>query len=152
MKGLTMNEAFRTEVVETDAGPYTINLFPDYDAMNPMTDWDHEGMAFYIDGHLDTLGTSKAANALRTWLKDGYRREEIEQRYRLYKAMFGGWTLVTGTGWSYPQESWTWYVLADSEWTDPYSAANGTMESVEVDSAQRLGQANLVGAGFVGII
>jgi hypothetical protein len=190
-----MNKAYRTEEIESDAGTYKIELFSDYDAESPL-DWDNEGLAVYVTGRddLDQLGDSREANALRTWIKDGHDTEGIARRYQLFKAMFGSeWSLAHGTGWGYPSDFWTWYVLADKDWTDPVSAANNLMDIyqhwaqggfcgfvvttpngdfgdscwgfdsddaamyqandfIEIDAAQRLGQANLVGAGFVGIV
>lgn len=72
-------DAYRTETVDTPAGEYTVELHYDEDAANPLTDWDHQGMAFWVNyGNSRYIETNTlndadddAANALRTWVADG---------------------------------------------------------------------------------
>lgn len=123
-----MTEAFRTETVATDAGEYVIELFYDDSAENPLTDYDHPGMAFRITedrGHVvhDTLSDADSAgNALRSLMEE-HDGDELIRRYDKYRAITNTpWILVSGSGNGYSQSHWwNWSVLVDmTEW--PYDA------------------------------
>jgi hypothetical protein len=204
--------AYRTEQIETPAGVYTVELHPEDNPPNPLTDMDNEGMAFYVVGNregveTDTLNDADdAGHAVKAWISDEHHISEIERRFAKWKAITGSpWILVTGSGFN-SYESYGWMVLVNTGLTyrasdgkdypalpRPVQTAHATMNDyqtwadggicgfitkspsgevidsvwgfydndealeggktiAECDAADRLDAANLVGAGFVGIV
>lgn len=131
------DEAFWTEKIETDAGEYTIELFYDKDADNPLTNWDHPGMAFLITSarktYQDTLSDAGRAGEAFVYFDDiDSDRDVIQHRFDKWRAIAGSpWILVSGSG--YDQSHWwNWSVLVDSsQWSDvdtTHAAARDTMD------------------------
>lgn len=130
--------AFRTETVDTPAGTYTVELHFDEDSENPLTDWDHEGMAFYVTSvdysrtHavVDTMeDADRAGDVLRQLVSD-HNQDEVERRYRKWAAITGSpWVLVTGSDSSSRSDFYRWYVLVKGiEFTpSPAFSAHATM-------------------------
>lgn len=132
---------YRTEYIYTSAGRYTVELHYDEDSPNPLTDWDQEGMAFYVVGNregvtTDTLDdaaqtltatgvsfSDAPASALRTWIAQEHYVDDIERRFAKWKAITGSpWILVTGKGFN-SYESYGWMVLVNTALT--YRASDG---------------------------
>lgn len=115
-----MSEPYRTETVDTEAGEYTIELHYEDDPSNPLTDWDHPGMGFFVVGNRDgemanTLDEVRdpAGNALRTWIANEHHVTDIERRFALWRAITGSpWILVTGSGYDM-REAYGWMALVD---------------------------------------
>ena len=194
--------------VETDAGEYTIIEYVDTDAgESPLDEHDHEGMELYVytwgnwgkwDNYYANTGGTPASRALEYFISEygGDDGADVERRMRL-------WLRITGTPATFVSDavntysdSYHYFALVDSTWTDPRQAARAVMsewrawaigevygyvvegpdgshidscwgfigdesrgymleqarDSVESDAGERLDTANLVGAGFVGII
>lgn len=144
-----MSNALDTIEVDTDAGEYVVNVYGDIDAENPLTSWDHPGMAFYVDGR-DSITTDTLSDADRvgdvlgrimSTVDELYPRlhdvdEETRRRYDKWRAITGSpWQLFTGSDNGNVQgHQWNWYVLIDtSEYVnnviDPGNAVRGTMQT-----------------------
>lgn len=123
-------DAYRTEKIETPAGIYTVELHYDDMDQNPLTDWDQEGMAFFVVGSrhgemVNTLDevTDATGNAIRTWIADEHHVDDIQRRFALWRAITGSpWVLVTGDDYDMDQ-AYGWMVLVDTSTT--YVASDG---------------------------
>lgn len=145
-----MSNALDTITVDTDAGEYRVEVSYDDSPENPLTSWDHPGMAFYVDGRnsitTDTLSDADRAGdvlgRIMSTVDELYPRlhdvdEETQRRYDKWRAIAGSpWQLFTGSDNGNQQgHQWNWYVLVDvTEWTGEFadkieSAVRSTMES-----------------------
>lgn len=136
-----MTEAFLTETVDTDAGVYTIELFYDQNAENPLTNWDHTGMAFLLSGdrgafHDSMSDADRAGEVLSHWrIHQGFDETQTERRFDKWRAITGSpWILVTGSGNGYDQSHWWyWSVLVDTtEFPDVDTARKAAIETMNV--------------------
>jgi hypothetical protein len=131
---------YATEKIDTPAGEYAIELAYDADADNPLTDWDNPGIAVKVDWHsyggrwsnmVDTLAdASDAANPIETWLNDGHDLDDIERRYKKWRAITGSpWQLFTGEDSASRSDWYRWIVLVDTrDYADPEKTARATMD------------------------
>lgn len=129
---------FRTETVDTPAGTYTVELHSDEDSENPLTNWDHDGMAFYTHGHQlitnDTMDDAgRAGDVLRQLISD-YNQDNVTRRYAKWAAITGSpWVLVADSDSSSQSDFYRWYVLVDHSYgdfdmpADPTGLANAVM-------------------------
>lgn len=206
-------DAYSTETITTDAGDYTVALHTDMDAENPLTNWDHTGMGFWVNYNssryveTDTLPDNDAARVLRTWVADEHDQDDVMRRYNKWRAITGStWVLVAGEDSASRSDHYGWFGLVNTAETyvasdgntypvfaDPVGALKLTMDTyrtwaagevcgfvttapdgsevatgwgfydddealsqgrdaAEHDAAERVKSANLVGAGFVGVL
>lgn len=143
--------AYRTETVETPAGEYVIELHTDQDASNPLTDWDHSGMAFWVNygpsnyvetNTLDEADDS-AARALGEFVHIDSDQDEVVRRFNKWRAITGSpWILVAGEDSSSQSDFYRWFALVNSAgayvasdgnsyplWPDPVAAVRQDMEA-----------------------
>lgn len=143
-----MSDPYHAETVETPAGEYTIELYTDYDAPNPLKDYDHDGMAFFLyqtgdRAFLDSLvDAGDAGTALMSIMEKlgeyrygGFDDEEVVRWYAKWRAITGSaWMLVSGSGNGNVQgDWWNWLVLVDTstDWANPVEAVRDTMADYE---------------------
>lgn len=114
--------AYRTETVDTPAGTYTVELHSDEDSENPLTSWDHEGMAFYVSSvdysrthaMVDTMDDADRAGDVLRQLVSEYGQDEITRRYSKWATITDNpWTLFTGSDSASQSDFYRWYVLVD---------------------------------------
>ena len=84
--------------VETVMGTYSVSVFQDEDAGNPVTEWDHPNTEFVIWGanviKTNTLGNSPASEAVSHWHSERMDAHEIARRFSLWKRFTGDDTVL----------------------------------------------------------
>jgi hypothetical protein len=127
-----MSDIFDSHDIATDAGIYRVDIVPDYDSENPLTDWDHEGMTFaaYHNGQYEALNTlsGPAGDVVLSWIRDDYDDEDIERRFATWRAITGDTSTLYVTRFDTSQSDWyRMFVVvdADSDYPDPMRAAIG---------------------------
>lgn len=113
---MTNPNTITVETIETDAGVYELEFISDpYGASNPLVEFDHEGMQFYVsDGTCTLIGS--AGKALATLIGEySDDVDGLERRYSKWRAIAASpWQLFTGSGYGSSQgHQWDWYVLVD---------------------------------------
>ena len=133
---------YATKKIETVAGTHTVELaVPRATLMNPLTDWDNPGMTFLVDWHsyggrwsnaVDTLADASmhADYAIGTWLDAGHDLDDIERRYKKWRAIAGSpWQLFTGEDMASRSDWYRWLVLVDTrEYSEPEKSARAMMD------------------------
>jgi hypothetical protein len=116
--------AYRTETVDTVAGEYVIELHYDEDASNPLTDWDHPGMAFWVNYdssrlvETDTLDEpldEAPARVMREFVRLDSDQDAVMNRFNKWRAITGSpWMLVAGEDLSSQSDYYRWFALVDT--------------------------------------
>lgn len=137
-----MSDVIEEKTITTDAGDYVLRFISDpCGAENPLTEWDHPGMEFYVQSgnHVTTDTTTRATRFPGIMAEHYDDVDEITRRYAKWRAISGTpWQLFTGSGYGNCQgDQWDWYVLVDTtDWTGTYSdkiepAVRATMAEYE---------------------
>ena len=150
-------EPFRTEKIDTNAGTYTINLYSDYDASNPLENWDNGVLVQYAgygsrwDNGTDLLDDADhaAMNIVRTYLAENYRIDDIQRRYDIWQAISqSSWELITGTGSSSQSDYYRWFALVNKDYLDSKNAPTPEEYAKQIMSVYR----QWASGGFCGYV